>query len=374
MFDRKWGNQWQAIIACFLVLIACENPAPDAESLEPMGAAGSAAMQRRTKAGAGAWDEDAIASDALQPVLADAAVRRMAPPMAAPCADPPESDGACEGKLAGAYGVEVKVDVAWSDEVNPTAPAFAPGRGQVTALLIAELSGLCPGETEGALVTRICDLRLPVLHADATDADVQLIVPQATWEKSRIPEFAAHVRSSRAEPGFEIVSPVIAMLGIELESENAAWPSHRDTALVTCGDGRSGAGCFPDQDEDGRPGITLRAAASGTPLPTDVGLPLAGIGASALFAGLRTKLGGSYPVGAECNGAIGDATAADLELRVLDCEMQDGAPCTPGAATIADRNLPVFHAQRATNRVLRLSDAGGAPSCADVREAFAGGD
>jgi hypothetical protein len=375
MFDQKWGNQWLKIVVCSLVLIACENPGPvQEEAVERAGAAGSAAVKAATRAD-NPWEENGATSDDLQNELADASVRRSGARAAPPCGHAGSADGACEGRLAGVYGIEVKVDVAWSDEINPTAPVFDSARGQVVALLIAELSGLCSGEAEGDLVTRMCDLRLPALHANATGKDVQLMVPHATWDRASIPEFTARVRSSNgAEPGFEIASPMIAMLGIELESLDAAWPSHRETALVACGGGRSGAGCFPDQDEDGQPGITLLAAASGTPVPTDVSLPFAGIGAATLFAGLRTKLGGSYPAGPDCNGATGDATAGDLELRVLDCTMQDGAPCTPGAATIADRNMPVFHARHATNRVIRLSDSRGALSCEDVRWVFARGD
>jgi hypothetical protein len=374
MFDRKWGNQSRALIACSLALIACENPGPNREALERAGAAGSAASTEPAQQ-ADPWVEDVAISDHAQGELLDAAVRRDAPPTAAPCGHGASREDACEGRLAGVYGIEVKLDVAWSDEIDPAAPVFRSGRGQVVALLIAELSGLCPGEAEGDLVTRVCDLRLPALHADATSGDVQLMVPHATWERPSIPEFTARVRASdAAEPGFEIVSPIVAMLGIALESDDAAWPSHRETALVTCGEGRAGAECFPDQDADGKPGITLRAAVSGTPVPTDVSLPLAGIGASTLFAGLRTKLGGSYPAGPDCNGATGDATAGDLELRAFDCVMQDGAPCTPSAAMIADRNLPVFHARSATNRVIRLSDSRGALRCEDVRWVFARGD
>jgi hypothetical protein len=381
MVDHKWGNQWQALVACSLFVVACENPGREIDDIEGSGAAGSAAVRSTADRARGA---DVSVADE-QNELADAAVRRSAQSGRGSCgAAAVARDGACEGRLSGLYGVEVTVDVRWSDEINPIVPAFDPGRGKVTALLLAELDGLCPGENEGDLATRVCDLSLPPLYSNVTGGIAQLTVPHATWERSSIPEVTARVRSTgRENPGFEIVSPMIALLGIELESREAAWPTHRDTALVTCADRRSGADCFPDQDEDDHPGITLRTVLSGavpsaapdrkggwryTPVPTDVSLPLAGTGATALFVGLRTKLGGAYAVGSDCNGSAGTATAGDFELRVFDCAMLDGAPCSVGSATVVDRNMPVFHAIGATNRLIRLSDTS---TCSDVRQAFA---
>jgi hypothetical protein len=373
MFGRKWGNQWRALAACSLALaVACENPGPEWNTIEGGGAAGGAARVHAPRE------------------LVGDPVRWSAHPASESCgAEAASSEETCEGRMSGVYGIEVGVDVQWSDENNPNEPAFDPGRGTLRALLIAELAGLCPGDTEGELVTRVCDLQLPPLYSKATGEIVQLAVPRAAWEQSSMPELTARVRSmSREEPGFEIVSPMIAMLGIELASSDAAWPSHDDTASVSCGEDRSGADCFPDQDDDEFPGITLRTVLSGptpseapsrkggwhyAPLPSELSFPLAGYGASTLFAGLRTKIGGTYGVGSDCNGGDGAAEAGDLELRVFDCAMVDGTACTVGDAAIVDRHMPVFHASGGTSRVIRLTDSGEGVSCADVREALAAG-
>jgi hypothetical protein len=100
-------------------------------------------------------------------------------------------------------------------------------------------------------------------------------------------------------------------------------------------------------------------------------LPYLGTGATTLFAGLRTQLGGAYPVGPDCSGDTGDAEAHDVALRAFDCRMVDGTRCTPNAATVADQNMPVFRGQGAQNTVVRLGDLGESLGCADVRAVFA---
>jgi hypothetical protein len=240
---------------------------------------------------------------------------------------------------------------------------------------------------------------------------IQLVIAHATWEQPSIPEYTALARSTNSDPTQFEIDPVTAMLGLELPSMDAPWPSYTDTPFLSCGGDCKGADCFPDQDEDGERGITLdlvlndppppaaswrRGDWSYTPFPTGASLPYLGIGATRLFTGLRARFGGAYPVGADCNGDTGAAESGDVALRVLDCTMFDGARCTPYEATVADRNMPVFHALRAgevppnawkdpqadreldrsastgaRNTVVRLGDVGAALGCADVREIFA---
>jgi hypothetical protein len=420
MFDLQWRNK-RASLACLLVLAACENPAIDRERDPTQGTPGGAARGTANRSPTTSDTEPNLNTTATAGApgsaneIADAAVRRTPSTVATPCA----ASGAarqetCEGKLAGVYGIEMDLDVFWSDEINATAPAYDPGRGKITTLLIGELNGLCPGDAEGELVMRVCDLRLPPIYVDSIGGVVQLVLPHAAWEQPAIPELTARVRSTGLEhTGFEILTPVIAMLGIELASSDAAWPSYTETPFVTCLGGKKGRDCFPDQDADGNPGISLRAELDGlpppaasrrqggwhyTPAPTAAGLPYFGTGAATLFAGLQTTLGGAYPLGPNCDGETGPADAADVALRVYDCVMQDGAPCTPSAATIVDQNMPVFHLLSAgeapasawknlrrdadaaldrsasvgpRNTVMRLGDQGAELSCEDVREVFA---
>jgi hypothetical protein len=413
MIDLKWRNKGRTWAACLLILAACENPGVDRDPMESAGAAGRAAASTGDTDRGVNFTVTAGASDSANEI-ADAAVRRTPSSVEPPCATRAATEpGACEGRLAGVYAIEMDLDVFWSDEINATTPAYDPGRGKISTLLIGELNGLCPGAAEGELVVRVCDLQLPPLYVDSIGGVVQFVIPRAVWEQSDIPEFTARARSTGPEhSGFELLTPVTAMLGIELASSDAAWPSYTDTPFVTCHDGKKGRDCFPDQDADGNPGISLRTALQGqppsaanphsggwhyTPAPTDASLPYFGTGATTLFAGLHTKLGGAYPVGPNCEGETGPADAADVALRVYDCEMLDGEPCTPSAATVVDQNMPTFHGldegeapPRAwknlrrdadarldrsasagpRNTVMRLGDHGAALSCEDVREVF----
>jgi hypothetical protein len=414
MLDFNWGNWRRTWVVC-LALAACENPGIDRDPIE--NAAGAA--NGTASASASASDTDAAVNFAATAVvrsssneIADAAIRRTRNEVAMPCAT--SQSAACEGRMAGVYGVEMNLDVYWSDEINSISPAYDAGRGTIKTLLIGELRGLCPGDAEGELVVRVCDLRLPPIYLDSTGGVVQFVLPQAIWDKPGIPEFTARARPvDREHTGFEIVSPVSALLGMQLETSDAVWPSYTDTPFVACLDRKRGADCFPDQDGDGKPGLSLHVELQGmppsaaaphaggwhyTPAPTDAGLPYLGAGATKLFAGLRTTLGGAYPLGPDCNGETGRADAADVSLRVLDCVMVDGAACTPSGATIVDQNMPTFHALHAgdapprawknlrpaadaaldrsasvgpQNTVMRLGDSGAQLNCADVREVFA---
>jgi hypothetical protein len=384
MFDFHRGNKPQAFIACLALFAACENPGLDRDPSEPAaGAAGRAAV----KPFGAAQHPTNVAAIGRTPesskAIMDLPSSRSVP---TPCAEVSSLRAGCAGRMAGVYGVAMDLDVVWSDEVNPSAPAYDPGRGKISTLLLGEVSGLCPGEAEGEVVLRVCDVRLPPIYIGSNGGIVQLVIPPTTWQRRGMPEYTAHVRASGPESSEFSIDRITAMLGIELASNDAPWPGYIDTPFVTCGGGNAGSSCFPDQDEDGEPGISLEVRLGGpppsaasirrggwsyTPVPTDLSLLYLGTGATTLFAGLRTQLGGAYPAGSDCNGATGEAEAGDVALRVFDCRMVDGTRCTPNAATVADQNMPQFRGQGAQNTVIRLGDLGEDLGCADVRAVFA---
>jgi hypothetical protein len=384
MFDFHWGNKPQAYIACLALFAACQNPGLDRDPSEPAaGAAGSAAVKAFGAAG-GPTNVAAIGRTAeSSKAIMDSSSPRSAP---TPCAEASSAQAGCAGRMAGVYGVAMDLDVVWSDEVNLSAPAYDPGRGKISTLLLGEVSGLCPGEAEGELILRVCDVRLPPIYIGSNGGIVQLVIPQTTWQRRGMPEYTARVRASGSESSEFSIDRITAMLGIELASMDAPWPAYTDTPFVTCSGGNEGSGCFPDQDEDGEPGISLEVRLDGpppsaavirrggwsyTPVPTDVSFSYLGTGATTLFAGLRTQFGGAYPVGPDCNGDAGEAEAGDVALRVFDCKMVDGTRCTPNAATVADQNMPVFRGRGAQNTLIRLGDLGEDLGCADVRAVFA---
>jgi hypothetical protein len=116
-------------------------------------------------------------------------------------------------------------------------------------------------------------------------------------------------------------------------------------------------------DEDGNPGITVTIKQDGTPppgpyapglgewhyipAPTSV---LAGSlmdGATKVYIGLRTQLGGSGKIGADCMSGTGPAEAENFESRTIDCVMKDGSKCPDGDVNFVDQNVPIFHVLKA---------------------------
>jgi len=274
---------------------------------------------------------------------------------------------------------------------------------------MSKLGDLCPDDSRGESVARVCDVRFPTVYSDASGTALQLSVPAAAWEQ---PAMRAVTAPARASAGDVMIERVTSTYGLELEDEHAPWPTYDETPFVSCSDGRMGADCFVDQDLDGLPGLSLQVQRAGeasgpgyarvggwhyAPAPSDPNAALVASGATVLYAGLRTTFGGLHPVGRECRGGDGPAAAGEVALRVLDCQLDDGSECSGAGATYVDRNLPVFHLlgegeappaawkharrdadaaldRRASegpwNTVVRLGDLVHDLSCADVREVF----
>jgi hypothetical protein len=187
-----------------------------------------------------------------------------------------------------------------------------------------------------------------------------------------------------------------------------------------------GAQCFPDQDGDQKPGVTVHFAKTGTFTPTTTPKvspykcndfpggdtwtmsepPLSVIAViptpdqriSDAYVGMKLSAGGSGKIGADCNSGVGDAVAGDtIPARVIDCTKGDGNPCAPADATFIDTNTPLYHVLKKgevppaewkhpndankdalldrspsvgpRSSVVRLGDLGTMKSCADVRGA-----
>jgi hypothetical protein len=285
----------------------------------------------------------------------------------APTAGASLPSGSCQQLAQGVYAVDIELDVWWQDTADPEVVTFDPGRGKVRIITKLALGEFCPnGRASAALQT--CGLQLPQIYIDAEGGVLQLAAPDSAWDRANMPvaTTTASVSGFGADEqvALDSVSP---MLGIELDG-TASWPSYDETPFVSCGQGRTGQDCFIDQDGDGHPGITLTVQSSDaprgedalyghpngwhyTPMPTSPATSVVGSGAARLFAALRTEL--TLPhlmsaLGADCHGdgETRAAEAQDVLLRVFDCTMRDGAPCSVAAATFVDQHIPAFHVLR----------------------------
>jgi hypothetical protein len=319
-------------------------------------------------------------------------------------------EGVCKTKAPGIYAMKTEVDVWYMDEINTTQPLFDAHRGKLTIYFRGTFSDVCEDGSGGKGIMHPCGTRLPPLYASLTAGIIQIEFPDDLWEKPGVPDYTTTGSATGFGAGDTLkIAKTGGLLGIDLMNIDAAWPAYTDTTKFPCKDGKTGEGCFPDMDGDQKPGVTVTIKTEGTPpnpgyaaglgewhyipAPTDFGTAVLGDGATKVFIGLRTRLGGSGMIGADCMSGIGPAEAEDFESRAIACEMLDKSPCTPAGAEFVDQNNPIFHvlqkdqtppaswasiANAAVDRtpskgplssVVRLGDLGATVSCADVRNA-----
>jgi hypothetical protein len=320
-------------------------------------------------------------------------------------------DGPCKATATGIYAMRLSLYVWWLDEINTTAPLFDPGRGTLTIYLKGEISDICQDGSGGKGVMRSCGTRLPPLFADVNGGVIQILFADDLWEKPGIPTFTTGGHTSGFNPmDILTIDKVTSLIGISLTDTNATWPSYMETPTLKCPAGM-GDKCFPDQDGDGHPGVTVSIQSDGTvpqpvyprsggwhfiPAPTDLGAGLLGTGATSVYIGLRTKLGGAGAISADCKSGSGAADAEDFQSRTFDCVMKDGSKCTSAGASFVDQNVPVFHVLKKgdvpptkwkharsdadakldrsmskgpLSTVVRLGDLNASIMCADIRAA-----
>jgi hypothetical protein len=321
----------------------------------------------------------------------------------------------CKATSNGVYAMKVDVDVWYMDEVNASmggVELFDPGRGKLTIYFRNTLSSVCDDGTGGMAIAHPCGTRIPALYAGTVGGVIQITFPDDLWDKPMIPDYMTTGHTTGFDPGSTLtIDKTTGLLGIDLASVDAAWPSYDQTPNFMCSGGKTGAMCFPDADGDGKPGITVKIQLTGMPaspgydsangdpwayVPAPTGIPeaLSKAGADTVYIGLRTKVGGSGAIGSDCKSGMGSAEAEDFESRVVDCVGSDGTPCTPTGASFVDQNTPAFHvlkmgdtppamwmmsANAAIDKsasmgpqssVVRLGDVGETFTCEQVRAAF----
>jgi hypothetical protein len=328
--------------------------------------------------------------------------------------------GECKATAAGVYGLKTEVDVWYYDEVNDGL-LFDPGRGKLTIYFRGELSQVCDDGTSTMTVMRPCGTSVPALYSDVAGGVIQIIFPDALWDASTIPSYMTTGHATGFNPGDTlIIDKAAGFLGVQLADVKGTWPTPDMTPTLTCPLGM-GKDCFPDQDSDTNPGVTITFETDASATPKDPGyMPTAGgawkyipaptalsvdtsNGAAKAYIGIRTQLGGSGVITAGCKSGVGAGDVGDFESRVFDCVLKDGTKCTSANAGFLDGNTPIYHAlkkgdvppvdkwqfKRASipdatlnakrdtkpsegplSSVVRLGDVGQTFTCADVRNAF----
>ena len=276
------------------------------------------------------------------------------------CATDEVKEGMCKENRTGVFAIKTVIDVWWQDDITP--PLIDSGRGPITVYLRGELTGVCEDGSGGIGTIKGCGTELPAFRSDANCEAYQIEIPDEIWDQPSMPSFMTTGMSSGFNPGDILtLNTASGLVGIDLESDTATWPTSAETGTFSCGGGKTGAQCFPDDDGDGKPGITIRIGKIGQRFGTDTctntepymfyGAPLDVLSAldhgstraNTLQIGLRTRLGGQGMIGSDCASGVGDATAENLDSRVLDCATTDNQPCDAAQATFVDDQAPTYN-------------------------------
>lgn len=337
---------------------------------------------------------------------------------------------ACEGKIVtdvdcdplGVFGVRIGVDVAWGGRSGGLVGLTDNGRDQITIDLRIEIQSI-DGDLRITGLAQPCSVELPPFYSTTLCESYKPIFPTTIWDSPTLPAFPLSGSYQCLSPGCILsIDAQTTLLGIELDNPESPWPHPSETFGITCPAG-TGEECFPDQDDDGLPGLTVLVQTGGMAPTADAppgtgcrgaysyfGAPLSASPAAIaklvrrtdrIQLGTRTKLGGAGVIDVDCNGGLGSGIAEFVQSRAWGCLVQEGTanwpdivgagptePCMAAEAAFMDENLPIYEillngdappapitvpdmspSIGPTISMKRLGAIGDAVTCEDVRSA-----
>jgi hypothetical protein len=317
----------------------------------------------------------------------------------------------------GTFGLWMTVDAAWGGRSGGLWDLTDDGRGEIEVYVLAKISGVDAATRRIEAKGRVCGVRLPAFFSTTLCEAYQPNFAVEIWESSKLPGLDLGGRYECAANGCVLsIDPQTYLLGFDLTNPEAPWPGASMVDELRCPSGR-GEKCFPDHDDDGRPGVgvtlTTTGMANGSGCRgryTYRGAPLSSSPAAIfdgvrrtdrLELGVRTKLGSSMRWNDNCDRAQGSAVAEYVNSRAAGCLVQRGTynfpnarpagdndACDASEVSFLDENLPVYQLLAAGQepssaldlqdkrpsrgpevRAVRLGDLGAAVGCAEVRDA-----
>lgn len=300
-------------------------------------------------------------------------------------------DGMCKKTSQGVYAIKTDLDVWWKDENNPNTPIVNPGRGTITIYLMGDLTNCDDGKGVGTL--HACGSELPAFVSDTTCDAYQLQFADEIWDKPDMPRFTTTGTTSGFNPGDTLtIAMASGLVGMKLD-DTTMFPTPDTVTTFKC-NGGMGTGltdCFPDQDGDGNPGITVDLKLTGSYEPPNCGKDMpnkpacqcnnglmdldytfrgsptsldltagggsgGGVRTKQVFVGLLTTLGGMGTIADDCMSGMGDGIAPEdaIKSRVAACTVDpstlpsgdtshDMNACSGDEATFVDQNVPNYH-------------------------------
>jgi hypothetical protein len=261
----------------------------------------------------------------------------------------------------GTWATRITIDVAWAPQ-GLTGIVLAPGTGTIRQWTLGTRAQ--SGSTLSD-ATVVCGVVLPDFQGTAIAGSETYAIrfPDALFDDNLLPQFIVHGTMNGTT---YTTSPVAALLGVTLGGapQSAAWPPQPAVSQV-------------DMDQDGQPGVTANALATGTYSypPLDVYKTQR---ADKVYVAIRqvTQINATA---SDCDHMAGTAsipvlndpstgaTKAAIDSHVIGCEIAGSTTaCTSTQATFLDNTQPVFTPQGSTTLTSVRVPAG--TPCASVRQ------
>jgi hypothetical protein len=319
----------------------------------------------------------------------------------------------------GVFALRADVAVSWGGRTGgPMIDLTESGRGIIPVTLLATIDRVNDtGEFTSKL--KVCSAELPPFYSALLCQSYQPVFPDAIWDSYHNLARAVTGQYECANPGcFLTFDPTTLAIGIELDDPDGPWPTADEAATFTCRDGK-GVQCFPDDDGDRAPGVTVKMLTEGQapqsqgctsgynysapPLAASIGAIFNGVRRTdRLFLGVRIRTGGSSLLNRQCGFDPGVGFADYIQCRAAGCMVQEGTynlgsdflPAGPNLAcneeetSFMNGNLPTYDvlaagatppqtdlvdnrpSEGSTFRAIRLGKLGETFNCKDVREAI----
>jgi hypothetical protein len=328
----------------------------------------------------------------------------------------------CE--TTGIYAVSVEVDSAWGGGTTGLLSITDDGRGIIQIILKFTIETL-DADNNIVAYAEPCRVKIPNFSNSMLCESYRTTFEDIMWVSDKMPKIPVTGSLSCTHPGCTMnVKPITASIGIELLDDDSLWPTAAEATTVKCAKG-TGEQCYPDQDDDGRPGISVSLPTTGmddtmsssracpfgyslsaTPLSANIAAIFDGVYRSdRMSLGVRVRLGLSALLTDDCRFKDSTGFADYFQSRLVGCLLKPGSrnlfsapagknvPCNKNQVLFINEALPDYAIlgmgeSPPTNlslrdrtpsegprfRLIHLADVGENVSCEDVLNSFSESD
>jgi hypothetical protein len=290
---------------------------------------------------------------------------------------------------SGSYAVRVTVDSAWEGRDSGLLALTDDGRGPIQIYLLSNIEHVDSTTREVQANGRVCGITLPPFYSTTLCETYQPTFPDRIWESSKLPrpDMPGHYECGTQGCVLSL-GPTTYLFGIRLDNPESVWPTPQQTQSLRC-QNQPDHSCFPDDDDDGLPGVMVQLDTKGSNVRTQTGscvssgyryrdAPLSASPAAIfngvrradrMLLGIRARVGVSVRFGDDCATGRGSAVAQYVNSRANGCLVEPGSfdffgsqrpagandRCATDEADFIDQSMPEYHVLAAGETPMQTS-------------------